>query len=276
VINPPTDSRLSNSFDAKQYWEARLGAAPSLRDVGYSSLGSRYNAWLYRLRKAVLRRQVTALKLDVSHANVLDIGSGTGFYINLWNELGAASVSGSDLTNAAATHLRQCFPGNNIYELDIGGTLPAGVAGPFDIVSAFDVLFHIVDDVNFTRALRNVAELLRPNGIFCFTDLFLHHGTERSSHFVSRSLPEIQNAVIAAGLQIIDRRPIFMVMNQPLDTRRSLLRLGWRAAMLPARYSETVGALWGALLYPVDLFLTAVCAESPTTEIMFCRKVPQR
>ncbi len=270
----PNDAVSSRSFDAKQYWEERLGTNPSLREVGYSMLGSRYNSWLYRLRKAVLRRRIAALNLDLSRTSVLDIGSGTGFYIKLWRELGVKTVSGSDLTDAAVQHLRDCFPLNECFQLDIGGDLPTSLAGLFDIVSAFDVLFHIVDDDRFSRAIRNIAELLRPGGIFCFTDLFLHHDTNRSAHYVSRSLAEVERAVAAAGLQVIDRRPVFVVMNEPLDTRTALPRSLWHLGMLPVRTSEALGDLWGAVLYPLDLLLTAILAESPTTEIMICRRVP--
>lgn len=268
-----TDSIVPAPFDAKQYWETRLGSNPSLREVGYTLLGSRYNRWLYRLRKAVLRRQVAALKLDLAHASVLDIGSGTGFYINFWSELGAARVSGSDLTHAAVCHLHNYYPLSVVYELDIGGDLPSGVAGPFDIVSAFDVLFHIIDDDRFNRAIRNITKLLRFDGLFFFTDLFLHHDTERSAHYVSRSLHEVERAVAAAGLQIIDRRPVFVLMNQPLDTTSWIFRFLWRVAMYPVTKNDALGALLGAALYPLDVILTRMLAESPTTEIMVCRKV---
>jgi SAM-dependent methyltransferase len=264
-----------NPFDAKQYWENRLGANPSLREVGYSMLGASYNKWLYKVRKAVLRRRVAALNLDLSRASVLDIGSGSGFYINFWKELGTPSVLGSDLTHNAVIHLRGRFPQNTFHELDIADELPPTIKGTFDIVSAFDVLFHITDDDRFRRAICNVAHLLRSGGVFCFTDLFLHRDTERNAHYVSRSLCEIERAVAAAGLEIIDRRPVFVLMNEPLDTNSTFIRSLWRVCMLPVRAWETLGALWGMALYPLDLVLTALLAESATTEIMVCRKTTQ-
>jgi hypothetical protein len=39
----------------------------------------------------------------------------------------------------------------------------------------------------------------------------------------------------------------------------------------PAALAEPLGWLLGAVLAPIDLGLTAVCRESPTTEVMVCR-----
>ena len=36
----------------------------------------------------------------------LDVGSGTGFYVQAWRDLGAGSVTGCDLTQAAVDRLR--------------------------------------------------------------------------------------------------------------------------------------------------------------------------
>jgi hypothetical protein len=40
----------------------------------------------------------------------------------------------------------------------------------------------------------------------------------------------------------------------------------------PAALAEPLGWLVGATLYPLDLALTSVMRESPTTEIMVCRR----
>ena len=57
---------------------------------------------------------------------------------------------------------------------DIGGP-PDQIArgASFDAVSAFDVLFHIVDDAAYGRAFQNIASLLKPGGWFLWSDNFL-------------------------------------------------------------------------------------------------------
>ena len=38
--------------------------------------------------------RVRSLGVDCSHASILDVGSGTGFYLAIWKELGCKSYPG--------------------------------------------------------------------------------------------------------------------------------------------------------------------------------------
>ena len=99
-------------FDNKEYWESRLREHYSLAGVGYLRLGRRYNEWMYRVRGAVFDRVVA--RIGTGHAGtapwhgtkVLDIGSGTGFYVDRWLRLGA-DVTGLDLTDVAVSELQR-------------------------------------------------------------------------------------------------------------------------------------------------------------------------
>src|SRR5215469_956297 len=44
--------RSGTRFDAKCYWETRLGQHPGLAGVGNTRMGKHYIAWLYRVRRA--------------------------------------------------------------------------------------------------------------------------------------------------------------------------------------------------------------------------------
>jgi len=266
-------SSPQDAFSPKVYWENRLSHNFSLGGVGHGLFGYQYNRWLYKLRDRVLRRHLTTLELNLSDANILDVGSGTGFYIDFWRNLGVGSVSGSDLTEIAVCRLRERFPDLAFHQLDIGGELSSDLLSKADIVSAFDVLFHIVDDAQFERAIHNISQLLKPGGLFCFSELFLHGETETSTHMVCRSLLHVEEVLARFGFETILRRPIFVVMNQPLDTRTMFPRFAWALMTYPARWSEAIGWFYGAMLYPTDLVLTKLLKESPTAEMMICRKV---
>ncbi len=85
---------------------------------------------------------------------MLDVGSGTGFYVGLWREAGAASIRGSDVSPTAVARLRtRAFPAIRIDRFDLSGAAEDLPDGPFDLVSAFDVLFHLIDDAAYGRAL---------------------------------------------------------------------------------------------------------------------------
>ena len=267
-------------FDNKRYWETRLREHYSLAGVGYLRLGRQYNEWMYRIRGEVFDR--TAERIAKSEERrgwrVLDVGAGTGFYVDRWLRMGAA-VTGLDLTEVAVRELSRCFPAVNFVQADIGGPLGGGPLGEvllppgsFNAVSAFDVLFHIVDDTAYARAFHNIAALLRPGGSFLWSDNFLRHPTERVAHQVSRSLGESTAAVEAAGFEVIERVPMFVLMNYPADTTSKLARWGWTAMVAPATLAEPIGWAVGALLYPLEKALVERLKESPSTEIMVCRK----
>ena len=269
IVSPSTEE----DFVPKVYWENRLSNNFSLGGVGHGLLEYQYNRWAYRLRDRVLRRHLARLDVRLSDAKILDVGSGTGFYIDFWRKVGAGFIFGSDLTQVSVQHLRERFPDQTFYQLDIGDVLSSDLSSPFDVVSAFDILFHIVDDALFDRAIHNISCLLRPGGLFVFSDLFLHGEREASSHIVRRPLARIERVLAESGFEIILRRPVFVVLMEPGDTQSMLPEFAWRLLTYPVRWSESVGWVLGALLYPIDLILTKVLRESPTTEMMICRKV---
>lgn len=260
------------AFDPKGYWENRLSLHPGLCGVGNALLGDSYIQWLYRMRRSVFLRLMRTFTFDIQASDVLDIGSGTGFYLKLWSELGARAVRGCDLTDTAVSRLQKDFPGIRINRLDIGSTLPPTFPGEYGIVSAFDVLFHIVDESRYVRALQNIHSLLRQGGLFVFSDLLVHGNSVRDDHMVCRPFDEVIRLLHETGFEIIRRVPMFVVMEQPLDSKNRLYCLLWKLMTRVLRHSNLAGFVAGAALYPVDLLLTRVCSGSPTTEIVVCRK----
>jgi SAM-dependent methyltransferase len=230
--------------------------------------GTRYNEWLYRARKSAFRRTIRSLG-DVSKARVLDVGSGTGFYLDLWHRAGVTDLTGSDLTENAVSDLRRRFD-VPVVRLDITAAEPA--AQPFDIVSAFDILFHIVDDELYAAAFRNLAAQLKPGGILIFSEHLPRRETNRERHRVSRSLDSVLETAARAGFSGFDRKPMLVLMDYPIDATpgRGQVRR-WRMIQRLAQ-SEWSGFATGLLLYPFERLLTRVSRESPTTEIVVCRR----
>jgi SAM-dependent methyltransferase len=142
----------------------------------------------------------------------------------------------------------------------------------FDAVSAFDVLFHIVDDALYAAAYANVARLLKEGGYFLFSEVLLHSRTVRVRHQVSRPLEEVEALLRANGLEIISRRPMLVLMNPPIDSANPVARGLWRVLEGILTRAPSTGGVLGALLYPIELLLVSRLSESPTTEVVVCRK----
>jgi len=258
-------------FNPRDYWEDRLKKNSGLHGTGFLGLGKQYNNWLYKIKRKTFVKIMNKLKLDLKKFNVIDIGSGTGFYIELWKMLGVRKITGSDITHISVENLQKKFPKNEFYQLDIGDS-PLMLKEKYEIVSAFDVLYHIVDDNRFNMAIKNIYELLQQGGLFIFSDNFLHYKTMRAENQVCRSLLDIENILTKTGFTIIKRSPQYVLMNNPIDSENKFRKFLWSLIALPIRSNETLGFIFGAVLYPFEFVLTSILKESSSTEIMICKK----
>ena len=258
---------------AKEYWDRRLERHWGLEGVGSLAYGRHYNRWLYRVRRRVFADVCASLDVDWLSARVLDVGCGTGFYLDLWRERGVAALSGLDFSPVAIERLGRNHPGIELLEADIGAGKPPFPASCFEIVSAFDVLFHIVDDERYRNALRNAHAMLASGGLLLYSDNFIRSGArQHEDYWKSRSLGQIEIELDRAGFDIVERRPVFVLMGSPVDSESRVWRGLWDLAMRAVARSEAIGFAAGAVLYPWELALGRALAEGPSTEIAICRK----
>jgi SAM-dependent methyltransferase len=155
---------MATAAGDRTLWEHLLAEDWNQAGVGHRALGLPFNTWMYRVRREVFLREADALGLDPHSAHVLDVGSGTGFYIRRWLELGVGSITGCDLTESAVERLRSRFPGVEIRRADIADPDDSIPRDAFDAVSCIDVLFHITDDGRYRDAVHHLARLVRPGG----------------------------------------------------------------------------------------------------------------
>jgi SAM-dependent methyltransferase len=265
-------TKRTSEFNPRQYWEARLSGDCGLADVGFRGLGKSYNAWLYRVRRRVFMRLMRAQRLNFPVLDVLDVGSGTGFYLDCLTELGVHNLVGCDIASFVVGSLTEKYPAHEFIQLDIGGNIERLKLRRFDIISAFDVLFHIVDDSGYERAIHNISALLKPGGLFVFSENFLRGHTVRAEHQVSRPLEEIEHLLEEAGFDIEERWPMFYLMNYPIDSHSSVAQRAWQLMARMIAQHDGLGFLIGALLFPLELCCVRLCREGPSTEVMICSK----
>ena len=262
---------MTDAFDPATYWEKRLSQAYDLGSVGWIGLGDSFNRWMYVVRRLVFKRVVRDCLPDVSVARVLDVGSGTGFYLGLWRDLGVRDLSGSDLTAIAVTRLQASFPDAEIFRLDIGEEEVVMARDTYDVVSAMDVLFHIVDDDRYSQAVLNLSRLVRPGGLVIFSENCLDT-TYPVVHQVSRSRTHIDTLLAEAQLVRVAERPMFFLMSMPIDSDSRLLRRWWSVVLKIAPRGKWAGWLMGAALCPVELALLRLFRTGPSTKILVCRR----
>jgi SAM-dependent methyltransferase len=260
------------ALDAKRYWEDRLDADDSLGAVGWVGLGPAFNRWLYAVRRRVFRRVVRGQVELGEDSRVLDVGSGTGFYLGVWRDLGVTRIEGADLTDTATRRLRAAHSDTPIHQFDLGGD-PSGLPdGEFDVISAMDVLFHIIDPVAYERAIMNLARLVRPGGQVVLTENLLASAPAVTAHQVSRTEKEILTLLERHGLEPSAKAAMFVLLNSPVDSESRLLRHWWSLLTRVAGASEPLGWLAGASLVPFELAAVRLVRRGPSTKILVCRR----
>lgn len=265
------DRTAEEPFDPSQYWEERLAKRYTLGATGWLGLGEGFNRWMYAVRRRTVIRFVRDVVENPAAQRVLDVGSGTGFYLDLWQRLGAHDITGCDLTSVAVERLRDAFPQLRVVQTDIGDERSGLPSGAYDAISAMDVLYHIVDDERYARAIGNLARLLSPEGTLFFTENLVVR-ERRGRHQVHRTRQTIERVVTDAGLRIVKQQPMFVLMNEPVASSSRLLHAWWRIMPEAVTRSEPLGWAIGAMLFPAELALTRMFPRGPSTTILACRR----
>ena len=260
------------AFDARTYWETHHARGMTLDTVGWTGLGRAFNGWMYAVRRHVFKRVVPRAIAITADARVLDVGSGTGFYLRLWRELGVRRIEGSDMSERAVDALRAANPEVTVHVLDIGGETPALPAGGYDVVSAMDMLFHIVDDAAYRRAIANLAALVRPGGHVVLTENLLDGRVEKAPAQTSRSEEEILGLLGEAGLEPVTCAPDFVLLNGPVDSTNRWLHGWWNLLTRVVSFHEVLGWTLGAVLMPVELIAVRIVRRGPSTKLLVCRR----
>ena len=271
------------AYENDRYWTQRLEREFTLAGVGHAGVGLAFNRWAYRVRRKVLLRALEAHGVAVAGARILELGFGTGFYLDLWREMNAAHVTGFDITEIAVNAARERFgsTGWSFAKADIGAPLPLGAAaGACDFATAFDVLFHIVEDKSWNAALDNIVSALKPGGHAVIFDKY--QAVENAiSHVRRRTLDTYQEALARRGMKVLEVRPIFFLMNSPTDLSglsKFAFKASWSLVKTPYKLGKHVGvgeALGGAMgagLYIPELMLSKIFSSGPSTKLLLARK----
>ena len=262
---------MSSGIDPKQYWEDRLTRNFNDRGVGDIGLPESYNRCLYGVRRWVFQRAMRLAGIRPAEAKVVDIGSGTGFYIRNWVDAGVSDLTGCDITQVAVDQLSQNYPGVAFRQADIGDSMNPFPKESFDCVSSFDVLFHIIDDRRFAAAIQNIAGMLKQNGVFLYSDNLVCEAFN-VKHQVGRTETTILESLERAGLTVEHRIPMFVLMNDPVRSRSRLLKKAFSLIYQLASWSSAMGMLVGCGLLPIELLLTRIIRHGPSTEVLVCRR----
>jgi len=253
-------------YECDHYWDSLHKEEPGgFSAVGYAALGEGFNREAYRrLRLPALRRILHRNR--VVARSLLEAGVGTGAYGPVWHELDVKRWVGLDISPHAIADLRHRFPNGEFHLADIARPQIALEEKAFDLVTAIDVLYHIVDDAHFETALRWLSTRVAERGRLLVSDVFTEapHG-RRFAHVRRRPMEAYLGILEPLGLRLVDREAVFAILGDPVpdrDGRGSLLFSAWRVLqksirMMPRRVRNTYGKTIVRSLAPIDRLIRA-------------------
>ena len=208
------------SYRPREFWEQRLSEQFDLRGTGQTGLSLAYNRACYALRRDVLDRALREAAFDPRGRRVLDVGCGTGFFTAYYLERGA-ELTGIDIAPTSVETLRARHPQARFI---LGDVSEVALAEAWDLVNAFDVLYHITDDARWERALANLADAVRPGGLLLLTDTFQER-PGLAAHNRMRSLARHRAVLEPRGFTLAGLKPTHVLLNRELGPVRFINRV---------------------------------------------------
>ena len=100
-----------NDYDAHKYWHDRFSKyGLSIKGAGDEGLSVQENEKMYAEAGKVFTDLCRKEGVDFQNVSVLEIGSGTGFYTQIFHDLGVKNYVGIDITDVLFPELRKKFP----------------------------------------------------------------------------------------------------------------------------------------------------------------------
>lgn len=161
--------------DPSAYWKGLVEGTPAdLDQVGHPDMGRKFNSCAYRLRLAALRRALNGSLNGKRFDSVFEAGFGVGYYMDFWRRSGARLVTGIELSETARNHVAALFPEYDLRAGDVADLARLSdwihLRHQFDLVTALDLIYHLVDDDVAQRALSRLGDLVSPRGLLVFTE----------------------------------------------------------------------------------------------------------
>jgi len=274
------------NFDPRTYWEERLREHPDLEGVGCEGRSQLWNEFLYKSKVRAMNRALDKLGVNLRGCKALDIGTGIGFWIDYLLEKGADSIMGIDIAPSSIEFCKRRYSNMKnigiIYgDISDDAFMSEKSWGGYDSITAFDVLYHIVDDRKFCVAIKNIANALKPGGYLFLSDTLFSSGDRISpgQHVRLRSLNKYREELNRNELDIVYLAPALALLGSPIDASglfgRTLYLLYYKITFRLTSKSKAFPSMERAylsVLYYLDSLLTSYPRFGVSSKLLVARK----
>ncbi|MEK7584316.1 MAG: methyltransferase domain-containing protein [Patescibacteria group bacterium] len=140
-------------FDDHQYWVRRTQQG-GLKTVGHRRFSTQTNELFYRRVRAALLKLIEQRVPD-KRASVLDAGAGIGYYSQALYDAGFREMTACDISEQALATIERPIK-KVVAPLE---SMRSKLGTTYDLVLCFDVLYHIIEDAVFEKAIENLCQV---------------------------------------------------------------------------------------------------------------------
>lgn len=240
-------------FDATSYWQSRHSQRVGLEATGTLGAPLAWQRWMYRGKVRAFDHALAAAGFDLRGARALNFGCGTGFFEDHWEQQGAAQTAGIDVVESVIEELRRNYPYRRYLcgNLGVDPGLAEGL-GLFNLVTAIDVLYHVVAEDQLDNILSALVNRIDVDGLFLFTDALVDKEPDRHVRF--RSLESWHGRLARHAMQIVAHEPVFLFQNRP------------------TRLTRIAPAAFGSIAYFADSLLLHRAPRFANNFLILCRR----
>ena len=107
-------------------------------------------------------------EISVNQSIIMDIGSGSGHWIDFYKSLEPNTITGMDIARSSLNHLKNKYSEDSSIEIYQGKALEviSNLNGDYNVVNAVGVMFHIVDDGEWEDTIKAIGKVTKKGGIF--------------------------------------------------------------------------------------------------------------
>lgn len=156
------------NYDPAEWWDSTFytkGVSDRDTLMQRDPLTTRYH---YSSVELQVLRHLRNSGFKVEGSAVLDIGSGSGHWIDFYRSLGSARSVGLDISLSSVNYLKEKYAAEPDIRI-LHGTASdvlTQLDASFNVVSAIGVMFHIVDDSEWLDTINKIAGVLQKDGLF--------------------------------------------------------------------------------------------------------------
>lgn len=161
--------KKGQKYDSTKWWDASFYTEGISDRQTISQKKSVITAkYHYASMELLILKHLKNNEISFKQASILDIGSGSGHWIDFYKSLESCTITGMDISISSSNHLKNKYSEDSSIEIYQGKALEviSKLTGYYKIVNAVGVMFHIVDDNEWEHTINAIGKITKKGGIF--------------------------------------------------------------------------------------------------------------